>query len=333
MFGFEYGRKINVATLENVNIKDNALKILQEFEGLFYAITEDNKRMLGLVFSTKYIAEMGYNVFKEEINNEEIFEFNFIDHSNDNGYTFILRELEKIDKNIVSSYSERLVQNMFMALVYSKTFPNRSEAYLVFKELNKNNTCEIKFLYKDNFRIKILNTPSINKSKINYYKEDEIPKDSVLFYQYFKKSLEKNKFEKEDIQGRRIENIKYFFPITYEKIESESFLKDKIKLLTKYDNSIVLQAICNIILEYRLEKNGVKMSNLSQLEVVEYLEKEFENFESLYPDEDYFTLNKIEEQILRDKKLIEKKKKTKEIKREKSNKKGKQNFKNKKKRR
>ncbi len=95
----------------------------------------------------------------------------------------------------------------------------------------------------------------------------------------------------------------------------------------------MLQAICNIILKYRFEKIGIKLAKLSQQEIVEYLEKEFENFESLYPDEDYFTLKKIEKQILGDKNLTEKKKKTQEIKEEKNNKKGKKNFKNKKKRR
>lgn len=333
MFGFDYGRKINVQIIENANVKDNALKMLKEFEGLYYTATEDNKLTLGIVFNTKYAAEIGYQIFKEEINNEEIFEFNFIDHSNDNGYTFILKESEKMDKNIISSYSKKLIQPMFMILMHSKTFPNRSEGYLLFKELKKNNTCEIKFLYKDNFRIKMLNTPSINKDKIQYYKEDEIPEDSALFYYYHKIKPEKDKFEKEDIQIRRVENIKYFFPITYEKIETENFLKNKIELLTKYDNSIVLQAICNIILKYRFEKIGIKLAKLSQQEIVEYLEKEFENFESLYPDEDYFTLTKIEKQIFWDKNLTEKKKKTQEIKEEKSNKKGKQNFKNKKKRR
>lgn len=333
MFGFDYGRKINVPILGNIKVKENAFKMLQEFEGLGYITTEDNKKILGILFNTKYAAEIGYKVFKEEINNEEIFEFNFIDHSNDNGYTFILKELEKIDENIISSYSKKLIQPLFMTLIHSKELPNRSEEYLSFKDLNKNKTCEIKFLYKDNFGIKMLNTPSITKSKINYYKEDEIPEDSALFYHYYKIKLEEKKFQEEDIQVIRIENIKYFFPITYEKIESENFLNDKIKLLKKHDNSIVLQAICNIILKYRLEKIGVKLTKSSQLEVVEYLEKEFENFESLYPDEDYFTLNKIEKQILGDKNSIEKKKKTKKIKEEERNKKGKQNFKNKKKRR
>ena len=108
---------------------------------------------------------------------------------------------------------------------------------------------------------------------------------------------QENSSEEENIKKRK-RFLKYFYPLTIDKICYEKYLKKEIEELNKkYEVTLVYQAICNLILKYRLKNEKRDFKNWREIDVLEYLLQTPETFKSIYPNEKHFSLGKIESQI------------------------------------
>jgi hypothetical protein len=109
--------------------------------------------------------------------------------------------------------------------------------------------------------------------------------------------------------SRRISEIQLYHPIIYNKIVKQNWLSEiRKQLQKKYDDVLIIQAICNIILMERIHKEGKSHNNFKNSgvanNILDYLSNNHESFKSYIPDDIFFTKYKIESQINRDKKEL-----------------------------
>lgn len=76
------------------------------------------------------------------------------------------------------------------------------------------------------------------------------------------------------------------------------------ELNEKYENEIIVQAICNLILFERLKQEKDLSSDFTKAgyptRILDYLISTYESFSSYFPTEDFFSIEKIEYQIKND---------------------------------
>jgi hypothetical protein len=109
----------------------------------------------------------------------------------------------------------------------------------------------------------------------------------------------------EEIAGRRDEGIKTFFPVTYNKLNNQAWLSTLVQELNeKYEKDIIIQAICNLILFERLKREKDLSPDFTKtgypINILDYLLSTFESFSSYFPTDDFFTMEKVENQIKND---------------------------------
>ncbi len=285
---------------------------------------KDSVKLIELffVFKNKREAEAANNVIKRWIDAAEgdtgTVEINFIEEESKIGYKLCINQrYDDLMKRNCPEYLEEWTKPIVMATTFFKSLKNTSGYYYKFKDAVKNNTYNIKFAFLDSNYIASLNNDNIikNGNDINFFKENEIPEESHLYVNSHNKKIdftdinEIYKATDDGIEEERIKNIKYFFPITYEKIENEDYLSDEIKeLMSKYEKSEILQAICNIILDFRIKKQGLRLK--SSIEILDYLLNSYEDYNSLYPNKPYmYSLENIEKQIVINKNIDKQEKK------------------------
>ena len=162
-------------------------------------------------------------------------------------------------------------------------------------------------------KIFILNKVIV-KNNIKFYKEDDITEESHLYaFKLQDKSDVRNKIIKnkninfQEHSINRISNIKYFFPITYNEIINCKYFNIILdELIKKFDKDIIMQAICNVVLEHRLLQENINLDKNSEMDVIEYLVNNYESPISKFPNDNKYTSEIIIEQIKRDKEYYNK---------------------------
>ncbi|WEA00710.1 hypothetical protein [Mucilaginibacter sp. SJ] len=155
------------------------------------------------------------------------------------------------------------------------------------------------------------------KTEFSFYKEDELPKNSMAYMNLKggKKDIKKRPMMPADHPGllkHRLDDLKYFFPVTLDKLTSENWLNNVTKTINKsYTNDQITQAICNLILFERLKKDEKSKININKpgydLDIITHLAETFESFDSFFPENGYFTKQVIEKQIRADVKFLKEK--------------------------
>jgi hypothetical protein len=110
---------------------------------------------------------------------------------------------------------------------------------------------------------------------------------------------------KKEVSERRKKEIRNFFPVTYNKLNNQGWLMNlQQELNEKYENEIIVQAICNLILFERLKQEKDLSSDFTKagypMRILDYLISTYESFSSYFPTEDFFSIEKIEYQIRND---------------------------------
>ncbi|WP_316777872.1 hypothetical protein [Pedobacter antarcticus] len=157
----------------------------------------------------------------------------------------------------------------------------------------------------------------IIKTEFSFYKEDELPKDSQAYLNLKgrKKDIKrppKIAIGHPELLKQRDRDLKYFFPITLDKIITESWLSEVTETINKsYAKDQIIQAICNLVLLERLKKDDKHQINTSKLgydlDIIYHLAETFESFDSYFPEDKYFTKQAIEKQIRADAKFLKEK--------------------------
>jgi hypothetical protein len=155
------------------------------------------------------------------------------------------------------------------------------------------------------------------KTEFNFFKEDELPSDSQAYFNLkgrSKKFAKPPKLSEEHpgISKQRNKDLKYFFPVLWDKLTTEHWLAEVVATVNKsYSREMVIQAICNLTLLERLKKENVHQIDVNKpgldLDVISHLSQTFESFDSYIPDDAYFTKQVIEKQIRSDAKFLKEK--------------------------
>ena len=268
-------------------------------------------------------------IFKDAIKGNKVMDrfLNWINASNGNMNAFGLDIIEKSDgsyllciyqeqdlllERIISREIKEWVNPLLAVVVHYKCIESRSEQYYMFREACKFSKCHI-YGADTTGRILSLNKVII-KENIRFFKEDDITEDSLLYSFKPRNSFSLNKKHITNLDNNnevtgvtRINNIKYFFPITYNEIINCKYFNDILEELeADFDKSIIIQAICNIVLEYRISEDKIEINKGSAIEWIEYLVNNYETPKSAFPKDNKYVVKDILEQIKRDEEYFKK---------------------------
>ncbi|MGL5869334.1 hypothetical protein [Clostridium chrysemydis] len=266
-------------------------------------------------------------IFKDAIKGNKVMDrfLNWIKLSNGNMNAFGLDIIEKNDGSyLLCIYQEQKillerlipreikewVNPLLSVVVHYKCIDRRSEQYYMFKKACKFNKCHI---YGADITGRILSfNKVIIKENIKFYKEDDITEDSFLYsfkprdsFSFNKKYISNLDNNTEVINVARVNNIKYFFPVTYNEIVNCGYFKVVLEELeARFDKSIIIQAICNIVLEYRISEDKVELNKKSVIEWIEYIVNNYETPKSKFPEDKNYTIDDVLQQIIKDEEYL-----------------------------
>ena len=113
----------------------------------------------------------------------------------------------------------------------------------------------------------------------------------------------------EKIATRRTSEMKSYLPLTYNRLENLWLGDIQKKLSQDYDPELVKQAICNLTIFERLKQFKDISPEFTKSgypnNILDYLISTYESFDSYYPDDDFYSMERITRQIENDKKELE----------------------------
>lgn len=321
--GFEFGLKLPFSIIKDPKFSDDfrAAKCI----GLLYLWDQTSTglfpKALVFLFEHETPADNFFAALLKWVEDAEkdgdIVAIDFIE-TNDGGYTAaIYPEPHRLEKTEIPEYIRDRVVPYFITVTQYKEIPQISDNYLNFKKLyNKSRKIRIGYAIGNITRMEKLKSNSFFKTEFHFYKEDNQDNPVCLLYKGIReKNNDTSKFPKppittkEQIEERRNEELKVFFPITMHKL-SNGWLITLIEKLYSQGTSNINQAICNLIFLERLKI--LKQSDTS-LQIpttpaayLNLLLKNYEAFNSYFPSDDFFTEEKILNQIKNDKNLLDK---------------------------
>ncbi|MGL5366702.1 MAG: hypothetical protein ACRDAG_00085 [Cetobacterium somerae] len=312
MIGLDYGESPKFMIVGNFEL----INSLNNWEAILYLLQVDSEDKIisaniSLIFKNRESAEISCDLFRENIakhKTSEIIDIIFVEI--DEGYkVFITQNIEILIKNFLPSHLEPWVTPICTNRIKPLIFPKKSKEFLMFKDYknqNKNKGINITYSYIGNFgKVTPISKEGFTSSNILVLTEKEA-KENPITQNYFIENLEKeinsNKIIMSDLLEEEIlkrkKNLKYFYPLTLDKILYEGYLEEQVQLLKeKHEESIIYQAICNLIYQYRLKRANISFKNWKNLDFLEYLLEVSETFNSVYPEDKYFSLDRIESQI------------------------------------
>lgn len=226
---------------------------------------------------------------------------------NDSSYLLCFyQEQNLLLERLISREIKDWVNPLLSVVVHYKSIDRRSEQYYMLKKACEFSKCHI---YGADTTGRILSfNKVIIKENIKFYNEDDITEDSFLYsfkprepFLFNKKHVTNLDNATEIINVDRINNIKYFFPITYNEIINCKYFNDILEELeVDFDKSIIIQAICNIVLEYRILEDNIELNKSSVMDYIIYLVNNYETPKSIFPKDNNYIVKNILDQIKKD---------------------------------
>lgn len=259
------------------------------------------------------------NWIKKSNNDGEAVNIDFIEN-NKGGYTLsISPEMERFEERMIPIHLKNKVTPIFMVHTQFKEIDSLGQNYLNFKaNYKKAGEIAIGYVIGTPTKIEKQSKKYFKKSEFNFYKQDEIPSDSIAnsynatqeFSSFDPKNSPKPPRESlNEIKKRRISEMKSLLPLTYNKLKNLWLGETQKKLGLNYEPEIIKQAICNLTIFERLKQMDDLSSNFTEngypTRILEYLLSTYETFDSFYPPDEFYTEDNIVKQIQNDKKELE----------------------------
>lgn len=324
--GFDYGVKPFFMLIGDIEFSDLFKKA--DCKGMLYIFEKGEKEkmipvQMAFIFQNEEPAEKFLDILLgwiEKSNNDgEAVTIDFIEN-NKGGYTLsISPEINRFVERMLPKSLKNKVSPLIMVQTHYKEIDTLGENYLNFKE-NYMKAEKIAIGYVIGTPTKIIKKSKryFTKKEFNFFKEDEIPANSMaLGYRATQKlsDFDPKKLPKppkesiEEISARRISEMKTLLPLTYNKLNN-LWLGDKQKKLSViFDSEIIKQAICNLTIFERLKQIKELSSDFTKSgyssRILDYLLETYESFDSYYPCDDFFTEERIVKQIQNDKRELE----------------------------
>lgn len=240
--------------------------------------------------------------------------------NNKGGYTLsISPEINRFIERMLPKHLRDKVNPIIMLQSHFKEIDVLGQNYLNFKE-NYKKTEKIGVGYVIGTPTKIAKQSKryFMKKEFNFFKENEIPSNSIT--SSYKATQEISTFNPKDIQkppkdsikeiaDRRIVEMRELLPLTYTKLSDQWLGEVQKRLSSKYDPEIIKQAICNLTIFERLKLNLELGPDFTKsgypTRILEYLLSTYESFDSYYPQDEFYSDEKIINQIENDNKELE----------------------------
>jgi hypothetical protein len=234
----------------------------------------------------------------------------FIEQNNGDYVVSISPEQMRLIKRTVPKNLQNKVDPIMMIIAQGKGGIKISKNYLDFKNgYKEGKRIVVRYYIVENNQITKASEKYFVKTTFKFYKQSEIPPDSISRALFSKnKSLKGLKPQKllnpsiKQIADNRIQNLKTFFPILHTKFFNDGWLKNLFEQFKNaYSESEFLQAVCNLVLLERLKKDNPDNINIEEpgldMRILLHLTKTYESFSSYTPTETYFTKESLAKQL------------------------------------
>lgn len=320
--GFDYGLKPHLVLIGDPEFSNlfKAAKCI----GLSYEFSKDKENLirpesLSFIFENEKPAKDFFNIL-----------LNWIDKSNGDGNAVALDFIETneggyvvgispdmrrfIDRMVPKSHKEK-VSPVAMMCTQFKEIPTLSKNYLEFKNNIKNiDQFSIGYVIVEKEKITKKGEKHFIKTEFSFFEENNIPEDHMLIsYHAVKKqsdfikkpTTKRPKLPLKELGERRLLEMRSYLPLTLNRLQNKWLEIIIEKLEKEYEKDQIVQAICNLTIFERIKQNVDLSSDFTSQgypnRILDYLLFTFESFDSYYPDDDFYTEEKIIQQIQNDK--------------------------------
>lgn len=323
-FGLDYGLKPDFAILSDTSFQKNFSKA--KCVGLVYLHCPDNSGNevpceLGFMVENETYGEKFLDSlisWKEKSGDSKAVDLEFIEYESGEYMLSISPNVPILIQRIIPDYLREHVNPLVIFMAQGKGGMKISENYKKFKDnYIEGRNIAIRYFVVDQYYVVTKRSEKyFLKTEFKFSHEnnlDETSKLNPLLNQNIKRSRPpKIKTDDADFLKTRNKTLKYFFPITYQRLTKEGWLNDIIEAVNKrYSMDQIIQAISNLILLERLKQLNTPIINTVEkgydLNVISYLAENYESFDSFFPDENIFSKQKIEKQIRLDEQYFKKK--------------------------
>jgi hypothetical protein len=325
--GFDYGVKPFLMLVGDIEFSDLFLKA--DCRGVSYVFrrgdSEDEMIPVQMAFmfqneepAEKFMDNLLGWVSKSNDEGDAV-SMEFIEN-NKGGYTIAISpEIDRFHKRMIPKNLKNRVTPIFMVQTHFKDIDTLGQNFLNFKaNYSKAEGIAVGYVIGNASKIVKQSKKYFIKRDFQFYKQDSIPNNSnAMSYKAIKEksSFDPSKFPKplkesiEEISERRVSEMKSLLPLTYNKL-SNLWLGDLQKKLSEtYDMEIIKQAICNLTIFERLKQMDDLSPDFTKEgypnRIQEYLLETYESFDSYYPSDDFYTEERIVNQVKYDQNELE----------------------------
>lgn len=322
--GHDYGIKPKMILLGDMSFMES----FQEAKciGMAYAYTIDENEKYSFQLFFMFENEKPASLFLDSIlrwceqseTHDDAVGIDFIGKQNGEYTLAIYNKMDNLIKRMIPKEIVSKVSPVVFHAIHFKEI-DTSESFKLFKnKYIEGDSVHIGYLIGTKSGMRLQGKKYFTKKNFGFYNDTDVKEEvfSLSAYQRLKSKDESTMLPQplkeqsvEEIEGDRMKEIKLYFPLTYNKLTNTNWLIEiRDTLSIKYSTSYIFQAICNLILAERLKTEpnlDMNFFNRSQsINILQYLNNNYESFRSFFPDDRFFTKYKIEAQINRDKKEL-----------------------------
>lgn len=322
-FGLDYGLKPDFVIISDTSFQQNFSKA--KCIGLVYIHCPDKNGNkipceLGFMVHDEDSAEKFLNSlisWKEKSGDSKAVNLEFIEYLNGDYMLSISPNVPILIQRIIPEHLREHVNPSVVFAAQGKGGMRISQNYKDFKDnyVQGRNIAIRYFIVDKNNDIRKRSEKYFLKTEFKFYKEGQLDETSLL-NPLINTNIKRSRPPKiikddKDFIKRRSNKLRYFFPVTIQKLKSEGWLEGIINgVSTKYSEDQITQAVCNLILFERLKQSNVPTINTAEkgydLKIIEYLSETYESYNSCFPETESFTKQKIERQIRLDEQYFKK---------------------------
>ena len=317
--GYEYGIKPRFLLAGDVEfskyfVDSNCLGLMYMFDRV-----ENIPIKILFMFQNEKPAENFFGCLlrwvEQSNNNGDAVDIEFIE-GNKEGYTIVIApNKEHLIERLVPPLLKNEIEPIIMVPMQFKKIETASPSFRLLRDRwSMVKSIVIGYVIMSNGTIKNQSEKYFTKSKFKFYKDSSATTTKISdVYQRVKMTEHGDKDQyleslnkPEEIKLHRMNALRKYFPITYSKLEQQSWLTNIISNMSaKYELTYIYQAICNLILFERLKQIDNLPNDFTgtgyPTNILEYILSTHESFKSYYPNDDFFTAEKIIIQISNDK--------------------------------
>jgi hypothetical protein len=319
LIGFDYGVKpqfLVIGDIEYTNLIHEAKPVAMGYGKLPYFGLYHEPPFACIVFENEDKGRECFQHFKkwaEGSKDGDAVSLSFIETTKGGYRVCVYPEYTLLVDRCVPKYLQPEVsQSIVASISFPLTVDKISPHYLFFKAEAKDKP----FIFCGASRTgKLFLESAIVKQKVNFFNESEIPEhapesaysrlNSAENKESIRDKKELPKEAPEVVYKRRLDKLKTFLPITYEKLNySIKFQSSKAVLLSEgFAAWQILQAACNIVVSMRIcgkpHFDGLE-EKVAAAEILEFLLNDFETPDDDFYQESFFSEKSLREQIVAD---------------------------------